>query len=140
MSFNVSRNQHIRHATFVWVVMGIILEIRGVIWVLADRHTHRFFAIILPIAVLIGLLKGVCLLRNSAARTLARISTLNERTPLWRLYSPSTYILILGMVGLGFLCRWAGARWHIEGMVGSLYLVVGMALIAGSQAYWQNIV
>ena len=112
-----------------------MITIRGAFWVLTDAHTHRWLLVILPLAVVLGWLKGTAVLSKAAARAVARIGGLAERTPFWHLYSPAMYLLVAGMMALGIACRWAGNRWHFTGIVGSLYLVIGVALIVGSFAY-----
>lgn len=114
-----------------------MLIVRGLLWVRHDPHTHWLFAAILPLAAVAGVAKGAAVLRKSAARSAARIHLLAERTPFWQVYSPATYLLVVGMMALGFACRWAGAHWHVTGFVGILYLVIGVGLITGSYAYWQ---
>lgn len=137
MSWQVSRRQHIRHAAVIWLLVGTLLGVQGMVWVLGDQHTSRLLAVILPCALLVGLLKGVAVLSRSAARTVTRIRALADLTPVWQLYSPSTYLLVGGMMVMGRAFRWAGPHWHIVGDIGALYLVVGIALISGSWAYWQ---
>jgi hypothetical protein len=136
MTFSVSRQQHVWHAALLWLVMGTVLGTHGVIWILGDPHTHRVFPLILPLAVLLGVAKGVAALGRAAAGAIARIGTLPARSPFWQLYSPATYLMILAMMGFGIFFRWAGKHWHLGGVVGILYLVIGVALIAGSYAYW----
>ncbi len=133
MNWHVTRRQHLRHTLLIWVLVGAMLSVRGVLWLCADPRTHRWLLIILPCAVLLGLAKGWYVLRHSAVRTAARIYRLADATPCWQLYTPATYLLIAGMMALGFACRWAGAHWHIFGVVGALYLVVGIALLVGSR-------
>jgi len=141
MRFHLSRRQHLQIAGMLWMMVGVMLIVRGTIWVtswvMKGHHPQWLLAAILPLAALVGVLKGVAVLRKSATKSAERIHLLAERTPIWQLYSPSTYLLVLGMMGLGFLCRWAGAHWHIVGFVGILYLIIGVGLITGSFAYWQ---
>ncbi|OPZ86775.1 MAG: hypothetical protein BWY76_00787 [bacterium ADurb.Bin429] len=132
----VTQRQHLWHAALVWIVVGIFLCARGLLWLLADPRYHPWLGVLLPLAALIGLVKGGTLLARAARRISARIGLLPERTPIWRLYSRSTYLIILGMMTLGLACRWAGAHWHFIGTVGFLYIAVGVSLISGSRAYW----
>ncbi|HOS42578.1 MAG TPA: hypothetical protein PK794_02715, partial [Armatimonadota bacterium] len=97
---------------------------------------HPWLGVLLPLAALLGVVKGSTLLARAARRISARIARLPAHTPIWRLYSPATYLMILGMMALGLACRWAGAHWHFIGTVGVLYVTVGVALLAGSRAYW----
>lgn len=110
-----------------------MLGIRGIIWILGDPHTHRWIALLLPLAVLLGLFKGLVVLRKSALKSVERISHFPDHTPFWKLYSTPTYLLIVGMMALGFACRWAGTHWHISGDVGVLYLIISIGLITGSR-------
>ena len=122
----------------LWMLVGIMLCLRGGYWIFADSHTSHLCFLILPLALLAGIVKSAWVLEKSAARTTARIRQLDERSPIWRLFSPTTYLLILGMMALGVACRWAGKHWHITGAVGILYLVVGIALLSGSRKYWME--
>jgi len=135
--FHLSRKQHLQTAALLWILVGAMLIARGTVWVLADRHTHWLFAVILPLATVAGIVKGAAVLSKSATRAAARIRLLAERTPVWQLYSPSMYLLVAGMIVLGIACRWVGAHWHIAGYVGILYCIIGVGLITGSRAYWQ---
>ena len=138
MNLTVSRRQHLRHAAIVWIVVGIMLGLRGMFWMLADAHTHRLLVMLIPLAVVLGFVKGATVLWKSAMRAIARIRQLGERTPFWQLYTPSTYLLVVGMMGFGIACRLVGAHWHVMGVIGILYLVVGVALITGCRAYWTS--
>jgi hypothetical protein len=137
MRFHLSRKQHLQIAGLLWILVGVTLAVRGTSWVMRDEHTRWLFAVILPLAVIVGVLKGTSLMSKSASRAAERIRLLAERSPIWQLYSPSMYLLVAGMVVLGLASRWIGAHWHIRGFVGILYLVVGIGLITGSRAYWQ---
>jgi len=137
VSLHISRQRHLKNAALVWVLVGLMLGIRGMIWILGDVHTHRWIIVLLPLALLLGLLKGTVVLRKSAMRAAERISRFSDRTPFWKLYSGPAYLLILGMMALGFACRWAGAHWHLSGDIGVLYLVISVGLITGSRAYSQ---
>ena len=136
MNLNISRRRHLQHAAILWILVGIMLGVRGMIWVVADAHTHRLLLIIIPVALVLGILKGAAVLSKSAAQVAMRIRGLDERTPFWQLYSPSTYLLVIGMIGFGIICRLAGACWHFMGIIGVLYLIIGIALIIGSRTYW----
>lgn len=105
--------------------------------VLGDPQTQARLALFVPIALALGALKGALVLRRSAGRTIARIRLLEERAPFWRLYSGWTYLLVLGMIGLGIGLRLLGVRLHEIGYVGVIYLVVGVAMFVASAAYWQ---
>lgn len=136
MTLTVSRRQHIRHAAFLWLMVGTFLGVHGMMWLLADAQMHRLLAIIIPGAAVVGILKGAVLLRKSAVAITRRIHGLDERTPFWQLFSPATYLLVLGMMGIGITCRVAGTHWHVMGIIGILYVIIGIALITGSRTYW----
>jgi hypothetical protein len=134
---SVTREQHIVNAALVWVLVGLVLTARGTLSVVADAHTHAWLALIFPLAALAGVGKGVWILGRSAGHAVARIRALDARTPVWQMYSPAMYAFIAGMMALGLLLRWAGAHWHLAGAVGTLTFVIGIALLAGSGAYWR---
>ncbi|HEY3418218.1 MAG TPA: hypothetical protein VGM23_15175 [Armatimonadota bacterium] len=132
----MSRQQHIRHAALVWVLVGVMLCARGVHMMWPVWHLRGFFPFLLLLLALLGTLKGTAVLSKSAARAVARIQEMDARTPVWQLYSPAMYLLVVGMMLLGIGIRWAGAYWHFIGTVGALYLTIGVALIIGSRTYW----
>jgi len=133
MNWHISRQQHLRHAAILWVLVGTMLSVRGMLWLYADFGTRHWLLLILPCAMLLGVIKGQYVLRRTASRSVSRIRRLPDATPYWHLYSPATYLLIGGMMAFGVACRWAGMHWYIYGAVGTLYLVVGIALLTGSR-------
>ncbi len=133
----VTHRQHLHHAALLWTLGGVILCLRGLLWLATDAATHRWLLALLPLAVLLGSLKGVALLGKTARDGIERIHRLPARSPVWHLMSPAMYLLLGGMIGLGIACRWAGAHWHLFGVLGGLYLAIGVALLTGSRAFWQ---
>lgn len=138
MAFTISQRQHLAHAAIIWSIGGTILAVRGTSWILTDDWLHPHLLWTLAVSLTIGLLKGGLVMTRSARRVSARIDRLGERSPAWRLFSRWTYLLIVVMIGAGFLIRWAGRHWHAMGLIGVVYLAVGVALLAGSLYYWRE--
>ena len=59
--FWVSRQRHLKNAALVWVLVGLMLGIRGMIWMLGDVNTHRWMAGLLPLGSAAWIVQGdVC--------------------------------------------------------------------------------
>jgi uncharacterized membrane protein len=132
-----SRKQHLALAALVWMTGGLILTIRGTIWVLHDERVHEFAILALVLGAVVGGLKGQFVLAKTARRSIQRILLLPARTKFWQVFSPPTYLLIIFMVGLGVLARWIGRHYNAFGFVGIVYVAVGIALLIGSGFYWR---
>lgn len=139
MLLHVSRQQHIRNAAILWVLVGLMLCVRGFLWVHGDAHTRTKLFVLLPVALILGAVKGRAMLRKAAKSAIARIYLLDTHTPIWRLFSNATYRLIGLMILLGIACRFIGSHYHISGAIGTLYIVVGIGLITGSATYWRAV-
>jgi hypothetical protein len=139
MLLRISRQQHLRHAALLWVAVGLMLCVRGFLWIHADAHTRGKLIVLLPVALILGLAKGWAMLRKPAANAVARIYLLDTHTPIWRLFSAATYRLIGCMILLGVVARFIGAYYHIGGAIGTLYGIVGVGLITASSIYWRAV-
>jgi hypothetical protein len=133
----ISHRQHLLVAAMIWIMVGMMLTIRGVFWVVTAVHPHRFSIPGFLLVIALGALKGRFILSRTAARVISRIQQLDRHSPLLKVYSIPMYLTIFAMVGIGIACRWIGGHWHIYWVIGYLYTVVGIALLTGSSYLWR---
>lgn len=91
-------------------------------------------AAMIAIALYIGFLKGKHLLQKSARQGVERIRTFPNPAPIQNIYSAKYYILLGGMILLGFSMRFIGFPNDIRGMID---VAIGAALINGAVAYFR---
>lgn len=134
-----NRQQHLWIAASIWTLVGAgLLTMGSLFWFhfpyLGDLDSrHLSFG---AIALSVGLLKGKFVLDKTAAKVIDRATTLQEPNPLksiFQLFGAKTIGLILAMMGIGILLRWAGVSYELRGLV---YLAVGAALLWSCRRYW----
>lgn len=133
----ITHRQHLLMAAIIWTAVAAMLTTRGIIMVVGSLHFHDFIIFGFALAVVFGLLKGRFVLSGTASRMISHIENLSDRSPLWKVYTPRMYLLILLMIGIGIFLRWAGAHWDIYPIIGYIYGVVGVALFTGSGVLWR---
>ena len=116
-----------------------MLIARGVVWVVSNEPLHHAIIVGTVLVVGLGVLKGRYVISGATSRMIAHIQSLDERSAFWQVYSRSTYLSVVGMVGIGILCRWAGAQWNILWLIGYIYAAVGIALLTGSGVFWREL-
>lgn len=79
-------------------------------------------------AFAMGLLKGRTVMVKAANRTIGRICSLPEPSTPLLVYGRSSYILILSMMALGMVMRFAGVPEEVRG---TILVAVGIALLNG---------
>jgi hypothetical protein len=129
----------------VWLLLGFFLLDLGVERVLHAVHSgatsglvawigmavgpgEKVALVLVATGFAVGLVKGRLAMRKAVQRGINRILTLPNPTSLFRIYSGKYYILILSMMGMGFLLRFFGVPEEIRGTV---LVAVGTALILG---------
>ena len=141
----VSRQTHLKIATVLWGIVGFGLLMAGLIFLFGNRTMS-----ILPgepsgigvtegisfvIALMLGLIKGQFVIKKVGRKNRARIESLPEPSGFHMTFSAKSWILVLGMILLGRLIRFAGAPAFI---VGAIYVAVGVALLIGSTVYLEE--
>jgi len=91
--------------------------------------------IIIAISLIIGYFKGKFVLGKSANRGVTRIRNFPNPTSIANIYSMQYYILLAGMVGLGFSIKYMGIPNDIRGAVD---VAIGAALINGAMIYFRH--
>lgn len=121
-------------AALLWSAAGLMLCVRAVNWLVHDTVPHA-----LPFAVA-GIASGIVIYRfkfsRIAARNIRRINNLDGRTSIFAFQSPLTYLLIVGMMGLGIALRHSSIpRLYLA----VLYTGIGLGLLLSSGEYFQCI-
>lgn len=130
----VPRTTHLLMAALLWTTVGTVLMIRGTLWL----HEQEGLAYILP-AVLLGSLKSFFILDKSAKKSIDRILHLADGSCLGAVYSVKTWLLVVGMMTMGYLLRKSSVPAE---MVGFIYITIGWALFFSSRTgwkYWRDI-
>lgn len=129
---NVSRRQHLLHAATFWTAVGMVMAYFGTKWVWAG-FSPSTAGIWLLVCVALGLAKGEYAIGKAGRRAIERIATLPDRSPIWQVFTPGQWGLVLGMMGLGMLIRFSGVPKNIRGLV---LTVIGLALLWASRHFW----
>lgn len=126
-------------AAATWYVGGGILLLRGAGYLLRSASDGGAMAASLAAlaGVAIGVLRGRTMFLRACRRNLRRIEAL-ERPRIWQFFRPAFFAALVAMMGAGALLSWiAGTgRWGAIA-VGGLELVIALALLTSSVAYWQ---
>ncbi|MEW6427277.1 MAG: hypothetical protein AB1568_04490 [Thermodesulfobacteriota bacterium] len=120
---------HLLLAGLVWSGVGLLLFARG----LAITG-----GVVLPwsvVAVAVGTAKALFLLDRTARRNIRRIVTTRDNTCIGGVYSWQTWMLVLVMIGSGWLLRHGSLP---AVLVGSIYVGIGWALLLSSRLAWMT--
>lgn len=127
----MNRRGHLLMAALTWTVVGIVLSIVGVRWILQSDQGLRW--LLLSVAILLGLGKGIFVLRRSARRIVDRIIQRGDGRCIGGFLSWKTWLLVLVMMVSGRLLRGSDLPlWFI----GTLYAGIGLALASSSVTAW----
>ncbi len=113
----------------MWTVIGVFLLLRGGRVLVLGNHYFMLAA-----AVVLGVIKGMLILRRSADKNIARILDKKDGVCLGAVFSFQTWGLILLMIIMGKLLR-AGGFPQLYGFIVS---GVGMGLLLASRVIWQE--
>lgn len=91
--------------------------------------------LLLAISLCIGYFKGRYVLGKSAHKGVLRIRQFPNPTSLARIYSAKYYLLLGGMMGLGFSIKFFGLPNDIRGFIDA---AIGLALLYGSTIYFNQ--
>jgi len=126
----VSRRVHLFAAPFLWTAVGGLLLLRGWGWLAPGQGR-----LLLVAAVLLGTVKSMFILDKIARRSLERIVRFKDNTCLGAVYSWKTWLLVLVMMGTGFVLRKATQPGPL---IGTIYCAVGWSLCFSSRLGWQQ--
>lgn len=117
-------------AALLWTGVGIGLATAGLRWLLQGT---RWPVLWVAAAAVAGSVKGRWALAGAARRAAARIARRGDGTCLGGFLSWRTWLLVLGMMGLGALLRRSAVP---TGLLGFVYGAAGTALLLGSRVFW----
>ena len=123
----------------IWLGVGVGLSIAGTNWLLSLGFGPKFF-IFLSTAIVIGLLKGIFVLKKVALKYYKRSEVIqfNKNDILLgssKILGIKGFILIGLMMIMGALLRHSNIDRPILGIV---YLAVGIALVYASKIFFSN--
>ncbi len=124
-----SRRTHLLLAALLWSVVGTVLLGVGIWW----SAPQSGGPILLPIAVLVGVLKGRFALGRAARRTIARIEARGDGRCIGGFFSVWTWMMIAAMSCTGQLLRTGSVPRIVVGLV---YTAVGTALVLACRHLW----
>ncbi len=134
---------------FVWLTGGISLLYKGLRFIsygviredsLASRFADVFGSasqagtVILAMGLLLGFLKGRFVFSKTVSRVVQRILSLSLPIRFIDVYPRSYWILIGGMIGLGFLIKFLPIPVDLRGLID---VAIGSALVNGSMLYFR---
>lgn len=123
------RTTHLLLAASLWTCVGILLMCRGMGWL----YEAGLAVFALP-AILLGFLKSHFVLDRTAAKSIHRILLFDDGTCLGAVYSKMTWLLVLGMMGMGMVLRHLSVPRPI---LGGIYITIGWALFWSSRNGWR---
>ena len=122
----------------IWFAVGVMLIVRGLPYTgLTEQPdivglTGNDSWIALAVAAVVGVGKGLTMLKKGARRAVTQIMAKGESAPPWTIFSPIMYLLVALMIGAGLALRHgdydAGTKAWV---VGILYPGIGLALMIG---------
>lgn len=131
--FSVSRRHRLLFGALVWSGVGLGLGLAGTRWLALHGGGWRWPS--WGAAVALGVAKGHFVLAPRAAANARRIAASGADRPLTEAFTGGTWLLVAGMMALGWTLRHSGLAW---GIVGFIYAAVGTALLVGSRAAWRG--
>ncbi len=135
----------------IWFLIGLFLLTKGLNWIVYTTHFATssilldFFVsfvndkeqaalALITVALFIGFLKTRIVLHKTVKRVVQRIFSLEAPIPLSKVYKPSYYGLILGMMLLGMGLRFLQVPGDFMGLID---VAVGSALLNGAVLYFR---
>lgn len=125
---------HLVLAALTWTVVGFALAFVGTRWIVQSEVERQwpYFAG----AIVLGLTKGLFILRKTANRNIQRIIDRGDNRCLGGYLSWKTWLFVLGMMALGRLLR--GSPMPRE-LLGAIYAGIGLALASSALPIWKAI-
>ena len=125
----VGKRVHVFCAAGLWTAIGLILMIRGVLLLQAADYLSLGL-----VGILFGTIKSLLVLDRAALNGIDRIRRFADNTCIGAVYSWKTWLLVIAMMGLGFILR---AIKPSPLLFGPLVIAIGWGLILSSRHAWQ---
>ena len=119
-------------ASILWAAVSLMLLNFARTWL--NNYSGDYIWVFILAGLLLALIKYVFVFRKMADNNFKRISEMGKRVPLYSLYSPGTYILIVVMMAAGILFRKAG--WPRE-CLASIDIAIGFGLLFASIRFFK---
>ncbi len=136
----MNKNSLLSIAGGFWGVMGFFLVYRSfALYKLAlseQAATMQAIAISAVIGLIIGGAKGKFVLAKTARKNKSRIEALDIPVKIYQAFGKNFYMLVPGMILLGFLLRYYNEYLGGYVVVAAIYCGIGMALMVSSRFYW----
>lgn len=118
-------------AGLVWVVVGMMLTGRAVVWLLDYHGAYWYMFMLLGIALFV--IKYRLVFKKLVDRNLLRITGLKDRPCVFSFVSWKSYLLIVTMASLGIFLRNSIIPLEYLSVV---YLGVGFAMVISGMQYF----
>jgi hypothetical protein len=115
----------------IWAVIGVWLLYKGLNFLSLSPDRSRASWLI-GAALLVGFIKGRFVLAKTVQRIVAHIASAPEPVRFASVYPKSYFILLAGMMCLGFFLRLVPIEWR-----GFIDVAVGSALMNGAMLYFR---
>ena len=115
----------------IWAVIGTMLLYKGLSFLSQIDHAQATWWI--GAGLIIGFVKGRLVLSKTVARMCAHIEALPMPIQMATVYPKSYWLLLAGMMGLGFLMRFIPTEFR-----GCVDVAVGSALVNGAMLYFRR--
>ena len=124
----------------LWGVMGLFLVYRSValyqLALIEQASTMQAITISVIIGMVIGGIKGKFVLSKTARKNKSRIEGLDTPLKIYHAFGKKFYMIIPGMILLGFLLRFYNEYLGGYVVVAAVYCGIGVALMVSSRFYW----
>jgi hypothetical protein len=127
-----SRGTRLLIASLIWTSVGIGLLVTGLHWLLA--HTSPLWIAAIPLAALLGAMKGNLVLRPRADANAQRILDSPDTLCIGGAFSWSSWGIALSMMLMGVLLRRSALP---RTWLGLIYTAAGAALLTASAGSWK---
>jgi len=124
------RRTHLLLSAILWSFIGIVLLTKGAYRIV---QVTEYQVIIVIMALIFGTLKSIFILDRSARKSIDRILHFKEGTCLGAVYSVKTWLLVVGMMGMGILLRNSALPLTLLCFI---YFMIGWALVFSSRLAW----
>lgn len=126
----VNKKIHLLLAAAIWPLVGITLFQRGLNWIVDSGYNW-----LIPVSFVVGTMKSFLIFDRTAKKGIDRILRFGDNTCIGAVYSVKTWVMVLGMMSLGFVLRSLSISPHI---LGTFYVAIGWGLFLSSRYAWQS--